>query len=309
MKYAGYKLDFTTAVHIGKNKLEDAEHIINADTIFSALCQEALLSGGNPLLEELIDRVNENKIRISDALPFNHNTYYLPKPMLYVNNEKNQNVRLKKEFKKLECIPSDKIVDFLEGNIDVKFESDVYKNIGSSYIRTMAAIGDETSPFSVGTFTFGNGWGLYLIIGYLENTDLSLIEELLIGIGYSGIGGKKSSGLGKFNLLNAKLPESLLIKLQCESDKPGTYMSLSVSMPAESELEDVLVGSQYSVIRRSGFVSSATYSEKMLKKKDAYFFKAGSTFIRTFNGVVKDVSNDGKHPVLRYAKPIFLEVR
>lgn len=45
MKYQMYELEFTTEVHFGKTSLEDAEISFHADTLYSALCQEAMKFG------------------------------------------------------------------------------------------------------------------------------------------------------------------------------------------------------------------------------------------------------------------------
>ena len=42
MEYKAYKLMFQGAVHFGKQNLDEGEYSFYADTLFSALCQEAL---------------------------------------------------------------------------------------------------------------------------------------------------------------------------------------------------------------------------------------------------------------------------
>ena len=56
------------------------------------------------------------------------------------------------------------------------------------------------------------------------------------------------------------------------------------------------------------FVASSDYAEEWRKKKDLYVFTAGSCFVNCFAGDIYDVSEGGKHPVYRYAKPIFMGV-
>ena len=65
MEYIGYKLKFTTAVHFGNGKLEDSGDHPMADTVFSALCHEAVAI---EKLDALVSSVQEGKIAISDAL-------------------------------------------------------------------------------------------------------------------------------------------------------------------------------------------------------------------------------------------------
>ena len=42
MEYKAYKLRFLTGVHFGKGSLDDTSYAFCADTLFSALCIEAL---------------------------------------------------------------------------------------------------------------------------------------------------------------------------------------------------------------------------------------------------------------------------
>lgn len=42
MEYKAYKLKFLTGVHFGKGSLDDTSYAFCADTLFSALCIEAL---------------------------------------------------------------------------------------------------------------------------------------------------------------------------------------------------------------------------------------------------------------------------
>ena len=70
MEYCIYKFNFKTAVHIGSGKLSDGEMTFHADTLFSALCQEALQIGGEDMLQELISYVEKDQLRISDCFPF-----------------------------------------------------------------------------------------------------------------------------------------------------------------------------------------------------------------------------------------------
>ena len=85
-------------------------------------------------------------------------------------------------------------------------------------------------------------------------------------------------------------------------------MSLSIGMCDDTDLENVCENSNYILSKRSGFINSSTYSDNIVKKQDFYLFRAGSVFSRPFKGLIKDVSIKGKHPVYRYANPIFMEV-
>lgn len=316
MDFKCYELTFSTAVHFGKKDLDDAEYVLYADTIFSAMCHEALNIGGADVVEKLADMVRSSKLRLSDAFPYGtvdgDKKYYIPRPMLELDISDKGDSSAKKTLKKLEYIPWDKLQDYLSGDMDIETEADILKkNMGRRDIRTMASVKemDDTKPYSVGTYRFSHGWGLYLTIGYENEDDLSFVEHLLTGTGYNGIGGKRSSGLGRFELRPASVTDKILSYLTAEPEKSGTYMTMSLSLPEREQLEYVLKDSRYGLIRRGGFISSSTYAAGQVKKKESYMFRSGSVFNKTFNGELLDVSGKGSHPVWRYAKPLFLEVK
>lgn len=307
MKYKGYKLKFTTAVHFGNGKLEDSGDHPMADTIFSALCHEAVAA---EKLESLVFAVRKGEIAISDAFPYNGDVFYVPKPMMNIETEREPDSKVKKKAKKMNYIPSGKMGKYISGELDVETESDKLKEMGSADVRTMASVmyDDQTNPFSVGTFCFKDDWGLYIIVGCETDTEHALIEELLINMSCTGIGGKRSAGLGKFDLFPAKLPDYMVDRLTFSGSDAGKFMTLSVSMCEETELDALVRDSSFLMLKRSGFVSSATYADRLMKKQDFFVFKSGSVFNKSFAGVLKDVSIEGNHPVYRYAKPIFWEV-
>lgn len=304
MLYTGYKLDFKTAVHFGSGNLSDSGNRLMADTIFSALCHEAVKYNE---LDLLIKFVEQGKIRISDAFPCNENTYYLPKPMLRINTESDSEI--KKKAKKLEYVSTNKFKEYLEGKMDISMESNKLSEMGFSEIRTNTFIttGEDAKPYSVGTYCFRENWGLYIIVGYVKEENLNFIENLLISLSYSGIGGKRSSGLGKFELNYAKLPRFITENLVNECSQ-SRVMTLSTSMCQDDVLEEVLEDARCSLVKRSGFVSSETFALQAVKKQDFYCFQSGSVFTKCFKGQLKDVSKSGSHPVYRYAFPMFLEV-
>ncbi|NWO23580.1 type III-A CRISPR-associated RAMP protein Csm4 [Mogibacterium timidum] len=304
MEYIGYKLVFSTAVHFGEGNLEDSGNKLYADTIFSALCHEAVSLG---CIDKLISCVQNSNVKLSDAFPFIDDTYYVPKPMVSLDSDKSADD--KKKTKKLEYISGDLIYEYLNGSMDIVAESEKLAKLGISDIRTQASINanEDTRPYSVGTYTFSENAGLYLIIGYNDEEGLHLIRDLLISLSFTGIGGKRSSGLGKFELHNATLPDCLIKKIS-DAEYSNRVMSLSIGMCEDEELEDICRNARYLLSKRSGFISSSTYANKLVKKQDSYLFRSGSIFSKPFTGIIRDVSIKGTHPVYCYANPIFMEV-
>lgn len=290
-----YKLDFDS-LHIGKTRLSQAQCYIHADTLFSALCLEALSQNR---LSDWLAEVHAQDIRLSDAMPYIDSTFYIPKPICTVHPVVEGDSTQKKQFKNLSYISINDLDPYLTGEFDlnkcaVSFgEASLEQKVNLSAVDT----GGDSEPYQVGLFRFNKQAGLYLLV----NGHNPLLEELLISLQYTGLGGKRSAGYGKFIL------EKVTDVPPRFSQQTGTgYLCLSTCLPTQSELEQALVGASYSLLKRSGFVSSATYAPELVRKKDLYTFAAGSVFLNAFEGDIYDVSDQGTHPVYRYAKSLFI---
>lgn len=306
MKYGIYKLVFPQGVHFGDGTLDHSTGTFEADTLFSALAHEALRNGGNCFVRFLA-AVQNDEVVFTGGLPYIGQELMLPKPMILFESRNSEDSSTeKKAYKRLKYIPLSKFARFAAGEMTV----DEIKTIGNPGIestRTIAAVNglDETMPFRVGTYSFFKDNGLYVIYGYLSDDVKQMFESLLEQLSYEGIGGERSSGLGRFELHTASIPEELLNRLSGSYDR---YMLMSVALPTEQELDEVINGASYEMKKRSGFVSSQTYSDTNLRKKDLYVFSPGSVFPKLFKGDIVDVSSGGNHPVYRYARAFMIGV-
>ena len=86
-------------------------------------------------------------------------------------------------------------------------------------------------------------------------------------------------------------------------------MLMTSSLPRENELTEGLIdGARYRLVRKGGFVQSASHASSPKKKRNMWLF-SGLIFERTFEGDVFDVNGgSGKHPVYRYARAMWMEV-
>ena len=303
MEYAVYKLDFKTSVHFGNGMLSDTGVTFCADTLFSALYIEAMKIGKDSIF---LSEVTQGKLLFTDAFPYIGDQYYLPKPMLYVEPQERGNSSDKKKIKRMKYIPAEEVDNFLNGTMDMSASK--MDELGHNSMQVMAAIRSEkedTLPYYVESYYFNKGNGLYIIAAYDDDEDRELLDELLESLSYTGIGGKRASGKGKFLVKIGKKAEPLLKLLDRESSK---HMLLSSALPKEDELEKSLDGASYLLQKRSGFVYSDTYAEEQRKKQELFVFQVGSCFTNCFDGDIYDVGNNGVHSVYRYAKPIFMGV-
>ena len=298
MKYKIYRLKFPYGVHFGGNSLDESKVTFSADTLFSALYQEAI-SNSMTTAQEFYESVRDNRLLFSDAFPYIGETNYLPKPMLRITKgEQEGDSVVKKAYKKLKYIPIDQMGTYINGDLDPQKESLQLKKLGMRTLKTSAAIHgcEETIPYHVGVYYYNDGSGLYIIAGFESEKEENLFSGLFKALSFSGIGGKRRSGFGRYEI--ERIEDVSLPK------HGKSYMTLSISLPGESEM-DVLQNANYQVIKRSGFVGSETYSYEYRKKKDLFMLSAGSCFPATYHGDIYDVSNGGKHAVYRYGKPVF----
>ena len=311
MKRTIYKLKFETGVHFGNGSLSDSGSTFQADTLFSALCIEAVKIGGEEKINRFVDAAKVGKIKLSDSFPYIGETLFIPKPFMPLETDKNKksDSKEKKAYKKLKYLPINKINAYLNGKLDVISVNKEIGRLGVSEERNVAAVRgkEDAEPYHLGVYRFSEDAGLYIIVEFENDDYKKLFDELFNSLSYTGIGGKVSSGLGRFKIEEEKLPEELEKRFDnVETSK--VKISLSVCLPEDEKINDVLEDAFYRIEKRSGFVASENYSTSLTKKKDLYVIQAGGCFKKMFEGRIVDVSIEGSHPVYRYAKPLFMEV-
>lgn len=277
MKRTIIRMKFLAPIHIGDRNLSDSNYDIKADTLFSALCIEC---GDIP---RLVNTVKDGKLKISDAFPYIDGYYYIPKPMIVVKHE----TKDYKLFKKIKYISHDRLDEYIEGSLKPEVEIERFI-LGDSDVRTQVCIGED--PYQVGTYTFKDNTGLYVIVEHSDDYIFEIFERLQ----YAGIGGKRSSGFGRFSF---ELEDCF------DFTEGNKKILLNTAMARDDELDNALIDASYQLQKRSGFIHQSKY-----KKKDFYTFKAGSVFDNEFQGDVFDVGND-EHPVYRYGIPMFMGVK
>lgn len=138
MQYQIYRMDFQTPVHFGDGGLVKSSKVLCADTVFSALCIEALHAG---CLDSLVQAAEDDQLRISDALPYIDQTYYIPKPLVELKVEKEGDSKTKKAMKKLDYIPVNLLETYIHGKMDIQAEADKFsKRFGREFLVEKAAV-------------------------------------------------------------------------------------------------------------------------------------------------------------------------
>jgi len=305
------KLRFLAPVHFGDGRLENSAYTCDAATLFSALFIEALKIGIN---DEILAAASSGEMLLSDAFPYIGSELYLPKPMVppgfLARTEQqlkdNNDSVMKKAFKRIKYLPAAQYNDYCAGKLDPLSTLNAFE-LGESTLQTKVNLTrehkDDAEPFHVGSFSYHSDAGIYFIY-----QGSYAIEPLLDMLQYSGIGGERSSGYGRFEY--EITTDNPIGQAANALSKIGYFSLLSSAAPTSSEINDELLdGARYGLVRKSGFVQSQTHSVNPQKKRDFYTFSAGSVFAKRFEGDVFDVNVTlGAHPVYRYARAMWMEV-
>lgn len=303
MTYQLYKMTFTSS-HFGQGSLESASLSFSADRLFSALFLESLKLGKD---EELLALAQSPDFVLSDAFPYLEEVF-LPKPIGYPTLDKlkespdveKQRIQAKKS-KKLAYLTQTEFADFLEGQLppERKGKYSQFTLLTKNSLVTIEQEG-QVGLYNLGIQTY-QGLSLYVIA-----SDAPLMKDLLTSLQYSGLGGKRTSGYGRFDLEVLGVPEKLAQSLTL--DHQGPVMLLTSALPVDQELEKAMKNGKYLLEKCSGFAFSQTVKTN-LRKQDIYKFKAGSTFAETFEGEILDLRPVGfPHPVWHFAKPFFYKL-
>ena len=317
MNIFAYKLKFLTPVHFGAaelgGKLEAINFCYSSDTLFSALCCEL---AGSEFFSKFVDAVTQGKILLSDLLPYTEENFYLPKPILREKkiehaplDEVRKQFTQRKKQKKMEYLRAANLKKYLaslKGG-----ESFVESaNFGTEGLtQKVSCRAEEPLPYYVSEFSFNENSGLYLIAMFDDKNFSDTFAEILKLLGLSGIGGKRSSGLGKFNLaekINLNVPcanEDLnAVQKMLTAENSTWQMTISSILPAAEDIP-ILKNSYYRLKKRGGFVTGGNFDKK---KNSVYLIGAGSCLPKKIEGRAVILDKIDGVEIFRFGKGIFL---
>lgn len=311
MPYSIFNLKFETGVHTGLSNggpsLDDGQMTIHSDTLFSALYCEAMKYGQQ---DQLLSYFKSGTLAISDALPFHKDSYFLPKPLIHVERRaKTESASVKKAMKAISHIALQDFACYVQGLSSGSNPDWLQKpNFGVMSIQTRVSLrnGAQPLPYQVAIWTFSPHSGLYIILRHLEDDALRMFKQMLTALGACGIGGKQSSGLGKFCVEHSPAPEEMLTML---GDESASYqMLLGLSLPQKGQLEAAMAQGWYTLTRRGGYARS--HNDGLpFKRNTVYMLSTGACFTQRFQGEVLNLCPpQGTHPVWRCANTLFLGV-
>lgn len=326
MKYYLFQLKFTSPVHFGDTSsgggLEKCGMHMCADTFFSALCCEMANMQEFNLLQDFVSLIRERKLLLSDLLPYKMDSkgnafLYLPRPIQNSNiihkgknlSEMRRLSAYNKKLKKLEYIRASRLKEYfaaLSNNQSYEIADDaIFGN--SAIMERVNCRGDEPLPYYVKQFTFEKRSGLYGILGTDDDSVVDTFQKIITLLGYSGIGGKRSSGYGHFELLDDILPlsdadyyEDAVAIAEMLADKKASHqMNISILYPEKKDFSIVQEGN-YRIKKRSGFTDN-------VKRNSIYMIEAGSCFKERIDGSLIDISDTrSSHPIYRYGLGMYV---
>lgn len=324
MRYEIILFRFTSPVHFGDaaegGDLGEILSYCRADTFFSALCREAA-DISQELLACVVEGVQRGKLRFSDLFPWKKGMscyeLYLPRPVMNLPHteqaktlsyeEVREQSGERKKYKKRSFIRASEMESYLqERNISAQ------PDFGKEELRTQYNA-REKRPYGIGAYHFMPDAGLYLILSGDEELAEKL-EPLIKLLGMAGIGGKRSSGFGKYIFEDDPLDLSdentyggddvSLYKMLCAGHS-NCYMALSSFLPEKLEVGDMSSGTG-KIIKRGGFAWSREMTGPA-KVSSVYMMASGSCFSKRLEGRIADVNNGSvPHPVYKYGKGLFV---
>lgn len=337
MMYYIFTLKFLTPVHFGDTAnggfLDKIAMSCGADTLFAALCQEAALQG-QEAVDKLIAKVEQREIVLSSLMPYfcdeqnNEDMhFYLPKPILIseakaqtsknFSEVKSLATQLKKQ-KQIGYIRASQMGAFLQSFKQGRVAELDDESFAVPYIASKVALREEQpAPYYVGNYVFADNAGLYFVCGVQKDEDIDFVENLLENLGYSGIGGKRSSGYGKFKLADDRLEvdeefysyddDKALDKMLHDEDS-ALQMCIAPICPAVDYIAEVKKGT-YKLIKRGGFIASPELAEN-IKRDSVYLLADGSCFAKRLHGQMLVQRLDGvEHGIYRDGLGLFVGLR
>ncbi len=298
MNYKVYKLKFTTPVRFSaldnQGVLFNSDFVAPASLLYSALYITTLELQDNDLKEYF----ETDNFLLSDLLPYIFEDLYIPKPIIQFISNDNIN---RKKMKNLKYIPISMLNNYFNNPTEI-IEEEESKEFGyfTENIKVAIKQQEDKLPYSIETFTFVEDCGLYFITNVPSHLEEKFQTTLKL-LGLTGIGGKKSSGYGKFIIEEITTCPILNNLIEKESKH---YMTLSTFIPQEKELPIINEGT-YLLNIKNGFTYSQTYSKTPIKKENKLTIQKGSCFKQKLKGQLYKEQN-GNHPIYTYGRPLMI---
>lgn len=320
-----FRLQPRGAFHFGTQGvgLEATTERCPSDTLYAALLMEAK-RGRIPFPEPDADgRIDHLPFRLSSCFPYAGEALLFPLPRLKRETRTDLEPGQRKRLKKLRYISATLLMRMTDGEpVDTlsmheyqngavqiaavdgaeRFNGPLWQESRIDHV-TVDRVREASQYYAVGHVRFAPGCGLFILACVRDIATRDLLLELLTRLGHSGLGGKRSVGLGQFDVA-----EPSTIDLP---DDQGCAQALLLSryVPDRAELEGGVLGPRaaYDLVQTGGWLQSDHPQVRSLLRKPIHLLTEGSVLQclphGPITGRVIDVRPDGEalpHPVWRY---------
>ncbi len=305
MNYFLFKLQFDTAVHFGGSdsalSLYTSEETLRADTLFSALCHETLVQQGKPRWSGYAKASGRASSCSAIRCRGTTKRSICPNPSLHRNPPRRWRPPCAKRLKRwrgslcwpLTAMPKACTQGILRPMTSRKASARITSRPRQrSPHRGHQALSGRTVPLCTELRAVFH-------LRFSESGQDKKLHALLEGLGVTGIGGRVSTGYGKFHVvqklcLNTPSDAQTKWLRRALSANRAPYLLLTTSLPQADELDSALKDASFQLVRRSGFMASDCV-ETPLKKKTQYALAAGSVLRHSYQGALYDVSLTDAH--------------
>jgi CRISPR-associated protein Csm4 len=328
------QLHFQTPLHISNERSDYAagSTYLHSDALVAAIFFAWNQMGYSDWIPT--EEQTDAGFTISSLFPFSTSgkqpVYFLPKPLIKLENEKIDDTVLRKKLKKVNWIDWDIFHQTVQGISMLALDKQVNGSFRSLQtlsegpiissniiprVRVSRAGKEDTSIFYMERHYFGTGSGLYALVQYHHPEAEYRVRTAFRFLGEEGIGTDRNIGNGKFVPI---FGQSIVTNIPKTADMG---INLGLYCPQSQEELSGMINHQdtgYDIIKRGGWLSEPYNT---WRKKHVYMFKEGSAFylgpttvidpLLPVKGKLTDlkpitVSDPLTHPVWRSGRTLFI---
>ena len=284
------RLQFNTPLHIANERIDYATSsaYMHSDAMTAAIYFAWAQLGQVEWIPKSPDEVYG--FSLSSLFPYTTSetkqVYFLPRPMVRIENEEILDTKLRKKLKKVKYVDTVIFQKMLNGEGVPARENDVngiFRSIApishsivKSQVVPRVSVSrtgqDDTSIFYMERHYFNEGSGLYCLLQYDNEEIEKRVQIALNYLGEEGIGTDRNIGNGKFI---PSFGESLSLNVEA---KGGLGINLGLYCPSNKDELIAMIGHKdagYDFIKRGGWLSEPYNT---WRKKNVYMLTEGSVF-------------------------------
>jgi CRISPR-associated protein Csm4 len=321
-----YKIIPRAPFHFGERGIgqEETAEFPHSDTLFAALISAWRLMYGPERFEELVEGATRfagtPPVRISSAFPYIGDVCFLPRPAIPLEGEDGDRKRGKRvayvSWRRAEDLAGSEVPPTVQARDTVmsgrlwvhpREKRSILTTLGvddasevqawsQAEAEAMARVTVDRADCSSalyyqGMVHFAEGCGFYLLAEVADQAYRGPLEDGLEFLGEQGLGGRRSVGLGQF-----ELEKGTSEALGVPPGRENYYWLLSLYHPTREEVRDrgVLSGARYLLITRRGWIYSPDDASQ--RRRAIRMLAEGSLLPKPAMGNVVDVQPAGGFP-------------